>query len=128
VRRTVAAIGLGLCLASLPFVRYRFATPHPTAHADHRPRHGGELVMAGDVHLELVRHRGSVALNVSDGYRRPIEGATAEITTAAGRAVPLEGTAGRLRASFAEPRGSLRVTVRLPGGGEAGATFAGGEP
>lgn len=124
MRRTLAAIAFGLLLASLPFVRYRFASPHPTAHGDHAPRHGGELVMAGDVHLELVRGEGAVELWVTDAYRRPVADVMASVGTGTAAPVAFRREGERLRAVTEDPRGRLRVTVRLPDGAEAVATFA----
>jgi hypothetical protein len=43
------------------------------AHADHAPRHGGVLMMKGDVHYEVVvDFRGGFAIYFSDAHRRPL--------------------------------------------------------
>ena len=69
--RWVLATVAGLVLATLPFWRfYPFASA--SAHMDHAPRHGGQLAMVGDHHIELVRQRGSLEVFVSDARRRPL--------------------------------------------------------
>ena len=58
-------------------------TPLPGAapHVDHAPRHGGVVMMSGDVHLELVvGPSGSVFLYPSDATRTPIPPAEAQGT------------------------------------------------
>ncbi len=74
---TIAAAALGCVLASLPFLHFAHFGEHGAAHADHEPRHGGQLGMVGDYHVEVVRRRGQVQVFVSDAWRRPIESARA---------------------------------------------------
>ena len=77
VGHTIAAAALGCVLAALPFLHFAHFGEHGAAHADHEPRHGGQLGMVGDHHVEVVRRRGQVQVFVSDAWRRPIESARA---------------------------------------------------
>ena len=123
VAETVGGIALGLVLASLPFLRYRFGDPHPTAHADHTPHRGGELVMVGDVHLELVRQGDGVMVCASDAYRRPIEAAAGAVRLS-DRAAPLVASGDCLHAAVGDADGPIEVTVRFADGREATVGFA----
>ena len=71
--RYLGAAIAGLFLATLPFWRYVPFGGGAGAHMDHEPRHGGQLGMAGDHHIELVRRGGHVEVFVSDAQRRPIQ-------------------------------------------------------
>ncbi len=55
--------------------------PSDTPHVDHAPRHGGVVMMSGDVHIEMVvGPSGGVLLYPSDAARRPIPTAEAQGT------------------------------------------------
>ncbi len=71
--RLFVSVVAGLLLGTFPFLRYAHVGPPIAAHADHAPRHGGQLGMAGDFHIELRRHRGTVETFVSDPWRRPVQ-------------------------------------------------------
>lgn len=71
--RIVPAVLAGVVLGSMPWWRYAAYIEPATPHADHEPRHGGELAMAGDHHIELHRRGTSVEVYVSDASRRPVE-------------------------------------------------------
>lgn len=89
----------------------------PTAHADHDPRHGGQLGMQGDVHVELVaRPDGLHRVYLSDALRVPI--APGSATDASLRFAPSSGGAAvesPLRADAA--LGALVATTALPTSG-----------
>ena len=74
IGRILAAVAGGVMLASLPVVHFaHLGGGHGESHADHDARHGGQLGMVGDYHIEVVRRRGEVQVFVSDAWRRPVE-------------------------------------------------------
>ena len=91
---------------------------------DHRPRHGGVVTMAGDLHVEAVAQLdGRIRVYLTDLRRSPIalDGVTASATLALpdGRvALPLAPVADALEARGPELRAGdvpLRVNVRRDG-------------
>jgi hypothetical protein len=96
--RRLGAIVLGVGLAAAPFARYRFAAPHPTAHADHGAHHGGIVGMVGEVHLEVVRRTGVIEIFPTNAYRRPLVARGGRVSFPGGQSVPLAWHADRLRA------------------------------
>ena len=91
---------------------------------DHRPRHGGVVTMAGDLHVEAVAQLdGRIRVYLTDLRRSPIalDGVTASATLALpdGRvALPLAPVADALEARAPELRAGdvpLRVDVRRDG-------------
>jgi hypothetical protein len=71
-KRYAFAIIAGLVLAMLPFLHYTHPGGSADAHMDHEPRHGGQLGMVGDHHIELGRRQGHIEVYVSDAWRRPV--------------------------------------------------------
>ncbi|MBK8254616.1 MAG: hypothetical protein IPK82_18350 [Polyangiaceae bacterium] len=95
--------------------------PPPAAHADHEPRHGGVVTMAGDVHVEIVvTSRGAVHLYVSDAVRTAIAPAEAsgwvivEASGAAPQRLALVSTRdGSLFAQGSAPTAGAKYTYDL---------------
>lgn len=112
----LGAVALGAYLALAPFLRYRLASPHPAAHADHRPRHGGILGMAGDVHLEVVRRQGRIEIFLSDSYRRALRAKGGRVEFADGPSTPLAWQEDRLVAPDHPASDELTCTVLLDDG------------
>ena len=95
--RLVAAVALGLVLGASPFLRYAVGEHvHGKPHMDHAPRHGGQLGMVGDHHVEIVRRDGRVEVYVSDAYRRPVEATRGKLVFQGDKIVELGRAEGRL--------------------------------
>jgi hypothetical protein len=71
--RIAFAAAAGLLLATMPLWRYTPGGGTGEGHQDHEPRHGGQLGMVGDAHIEVVRRLGAVEMYVSDARRRPVQ-------------------------------------------------------
>lgn len=122
IARVAGLVTAGLVLAALPFLRYLHPGHEVRAHDDHAPRHGGDLVMVGERHLELVRRSGAIEVFTSDARREPLRPERGWIEQDDGSRIPLTWQDHRLRGP--ETSAALRVTVVLPGG----ETFSGRFP
>ncbi len=120
-RYTVAALA-GLFLATLPFWRYLPLGGAVGAHMDHEPRHGGQLGMVGDHHIEVVRRRGLVEVFVSDASRRPVQPRSGRVIFDSTATEPLAWKNHRLIAGdrFAT---EIEAQVVLPDGQNAAISF-----
>lgn len=103
--------------------------PPPKPHADHAPRHGGVVMMNGDIHVEMVvRPDGTVLLWLSDEIRRPIAPTTARGTVKIARpgfakVVPVAPDAsGALVAVGPAPTVKTSYTYALDVGGRPAST------
>jgi hypothetical protein len=114
--RALGAIALGCFLATAPFLRYRFAAPHPTAHFDHAARHGGVLGMVGDVHIEVVRRAGRIEVYPSDAYRRPLRASGGRVEFDDGTSAALTWAGARLVAPDDPAARTVTCTVFLDDG------------
>ena len=126
-----AAIACGLVLAGLPFFQSGLGDRgHAGAfHMDHSPHHGGQLLMLGNHHLEIVERGDRLDLFVSDAERRPIRPESATIAFDGDPARPFAWSGYRMTVGRpavygqADYRialaGGAPLTIRLPAGGIA---------
>ncbi len=76
------AIAIGLILGAIPFVRYGLGGTHRHGagpHTDHEARHGGQVLMVGDYHLEVVDDGTLIEIYLSDASRRPLRPASSSV-------------------------------------------------
>ena len=97
--RLTAAMA-GLVLATLPFLIYGSRGHVHAPHTDHAPRHGGELFMLGDYHVEVVTLADTVEIYLSDASRRPLRPANGRVALESGREVALRWQQQRLVAAL----------------------------
>ncbi len=115
-RRIAAAVAFGLFLATLPFWPYLVALRAIEPHTDHAPRHGGQLAMVGDHHIEVVRRRGLVEVFVSDAQRRPVDAAGCWLVFDNTEKVALEPANDRWRAVDRPAAREIEATMLLVDG------------
>jgi hypothetical protein len=115
-RRAAAALVAGLLLGTLPLWRYAPLAVSSAPHVDHEPRHGGQLGMAGDHHIELARRAGRVEAWVSDAWRRPLEPRRAWAVFDGAARLPLRWDGDRLVAVPAPAAREVEVIAVLPDG------------
>jgi hypothetical protein len=73
--RSLGYLCAGLVLFALPFLSLGVGSREQHelgAHLDHWPRHGGQLMMVGDYHLEVVDAAPAIAVYASDARRWPL--------------------------------------------------------
>jgi hypothetical protein len=123
VVRGMAALAAGLVLGALPFWRYAPLLASGAPHADHEPRHGGALGMAGDHHVELLRASGRVEAWVSDAWRRPVRPHAAWAVFDGSAPVALAWERDRLVGADRTAARLVEVVASLPDGSRLGVGF-----
>lgn len=120
---------MGLALFALPFLQSGVGSRHEDGpHMDHRPHHGGSLLMLGNHHLEIVERGDTLEVHVSDAGRRPLRPSAATVRFDDGEKRPLAWTRDRLVVpkpaayAWADYRIELEgdeppLAIRLPAGG-----------
>jgi hypothetical protein len=122
-RQLALATAAGLLLASLPFVRYVHLLNDGEAHADHEPRHGGQLGMVGEYHIEVRRHAGRVEAFVSDAWRRPLRPREGAIVFDRGSTTPLKWEGYRLVGPDAKEAREVEAIAWLADGTRLAVSF-----
>ena len=89
---------------------------HAHAHGDHAARHGGQLGMAGDFHLEFVVRERSVEVHVSDAWRRPLKAVRGTLDYGDGIERPLRWHGTFLRGPYVRGAESVNARVMLDSG------------
>ena len=125
VPRTLAAVALGLVLATVPFLRYASGEHvHGKPHMDHSPHHGGQLGMTGDHHVEIVRRDGRIEVFVSDAHRRPVDATSGRLTFADDKVVMLDRAEGKLVGADVPDASEVEVEATLNDGTKLAIAFA----
>jgi hypothetical protein len=115
--RLAAALALGSILAALPFLRYADLSLLGAApHSDHEARHGGQVAMVGDHHLELVQSGGEVAVYLSDAWRRPLRPRGVSVAFDGAEPLALRWERQRMAGAGRPDARAARVVVELDDG------------
>jgi hypothetical protein len=120
-----ASVALGLFLAATPFLRYAHPGADLLPHSDHAPRHGGQLQMIGDHHIELLRKPGRIEAFVSDAKRAPLRPARGEVAFGDSPKVALRWENHRLWAPAPDEALAIAIDVWLKSGERLAWTFRG---
>ncbi|MDX2166061.1 MAG: hypothetical protein SF182_03330 [Deltaproteobacteria bacterium] len=117
--RSLGFVCAGLLLFALPFLSLGVGGHVHDAtgpHLDHWPRHGGQLMMVGDSHLEIVDAPPAIEVYASDARRWPLTPRSARVALDGTPPRPLDWERGRLVAPAAPDWRNAAVEVTLPGG------------
>ena len=117
------AIIVGAILATLPFWRYVHLGGAAAPHADHAARHGGQLGMVGDHHIEVRRHLRRVETFVSDAWRRSVHPREGWVVFEGATATPLRWENHRLVGSDQPDARVVEVIVVLSDGTRLAISF-----
>ena len=120
----MGGVSLGLALATLPFLHYATGGGHTGPHENHAARHGGQLGMVGDYHLEVVRRDGRIEVFVSDAYRHPVAPTRGWMRFDQGPQQPLRWERYRLVGAADMNATEVTCDVMLPDGRGLSLTFA----
>jgi hypothetical protein len=126
--RVLGAILGGLLLAAMPLARFVFVTGHGAPHADHEPRHGGQVGMSGDYHIEVRRRAGRIETFVSDPRRRPVRPEGVSVAYDGGETIPLQAERDRWIGEDDASARTIEANVLLADGTRLQMTFDFGEP
>ncbi len=120
--RWLAALAVGGFLFASPFLRYSGAGHAGESHMNHEARHGGQLGMIGDHHIEAVLRDRTLEAFVSDAKRVPIEPRSGSIKVD-GREQSLRWVGYRLLAHSVVVEGDVEIRVVLDDGTRLATTF-----
>jgi hypothetical protein len=98
-------------------------TDDSNVHGDHDAHYGGQLGMAGDHHLEFVRHGNSVEIYVSDARRNPLTALRGTLDYGDGIARKLRWDETFLRGAYVHGAESVNTLVILENGEEVEIEF-----
>lgn len=124
----VAAVAAGLLLGSMPWWRYAVHGVAGAPHANHEPRHGGDLGMAGEHHVELVRRAEGLEVHVSDAWRRPVRPRDVQVVLDGAARMSLRWDGRRSVGPDAGGAREIETVVTLDDGARLAVTFAASDP
>ncbi len=116
------AVALGGLLFATPFLRYSPLLNRGEAHANHEARHGGQLGMVGDHHVEVRRRGGRIDVFVSDALRAPLRAERLAVSFDGADPVVLPWVGHRFSGPD-QPARDVEVRVTVAGGAELATTF-----
>lgn len=113
------ALVAGALLFALPLLQSGLGQTHRdgnTPHMDHTPRHGGVLLMIGQVHLEIVERARTIDVYPSDSMRRPLRPASGSVRFDDHAARALEWSGYRLTAPMPPRYGAAEYNIAFHDG------------